>query len=92
MVVLLWDSSQKQTQLYTKKEADEIYHIRQRVDTLSLEKENLRTNMKIAESIGNQSEADKYRQRINAINSKIRDLRDQLPTEELQKQVTAIKR
>lgn len=89
---IYWDSSQKQTQLYTKKEADEIYHIRQKVDNLTLEKENLKTNMKIAEEIGNQSEADKYKQRINAINRNIRELKDQLPTEELQKQVTAIKR
>ncbi len=89
---IYWDSSQKRPQEYTKEEADEIYHIRQKVNGLTLEKENLRTNMKIAESIGNQSEADKYRQRINAINRNIRDLKDQLPTEELRKQVTAIKR
>ena len=66
--------------------------MRQKVNTLTLEKDNLRTDMKIADDLGDQAKVDQCRQRINAINKTIRDIKEQLPTEEMQKQITAIKR
>ena len=89
---IYWDSSQKQTARYTEKESKEFYKLRQKVNTLTLEKSNLRTDMKIYKDLGDESSADKCRQRINAINRTIRDIKKDLPTEELRKQITAIYR
>lgn len=89
---IYWDRSQIGIQRYTEEEAEEFYKLRQKVNTLTLEKSNLRTDMKIAEDLGDQAKVDKCRQRINAINKTIRDIKEQLPTEEMQKQITAIKR
>lgn len=89
---IYWDSSQIGTSRYTYEESEELYRLRQKVNTLTLEKTNLRTDMKIAEELGDQAKVDKCRQRINAINQTIRDIKAELPTEELRKQVTAIKR
>lgn len=89
---IYWDRSQIGIQRYTEEEAEEFYKLRQKVNTLTLEKDNLRTDMKIAEDLGDQAKVDQCRQRINAINRTIRDIKEQLPTEEMQKQITAIKR
>lgn len=89
---IYWDRSQIGIQRYTKEEAEEFYKLRQKVNTLTLEKSNLRTDMKIVEDLGDQAKIDKCRQRINAINRTIRDIKEQLPTEEMEKQITAIKR
>lgn len=89
---IYWDRSQIGVQRYTEEEAEEFYKLRQKVNTLTLEKSNLRTDMKIAEDMGDQEKVDKCRQRINAINRTIRDIKEQLPTEEMEKQITAIKR
>ena len=48
--------------------------------------------MKIYKDLGDEASADKCRQRINAINRTIRDIKKDLPTEELRKQITAIYR
>ena len=89
---IYWDDSQIGVPKYTYEESEELYRLRQKVNTLTLEKTNLRTDMKIAEELGDQAKVDKCRQRINAINQTIRDIKAELPTEELQKQITAIKR
>lgn len=89
---IYWDRSQIGIQRYTEEEAEEFYKFRQKVNTLTLEKSNLRTDMKIAEDLGDQAKVDQCRQRINAINRTIRDIKEQLPTEEMEKQITAIKR
>lgn len=73
-------------------EKEEIYNIRQKTNTLTLEKERLLTDMKIQKNLGNYDEVDKLNQKRNKINKEIRELKEQLPTEELQKQVTAINR
>lgn len=78
--------------LYTSGELQEQYDIRQKVNSLTLKKEEIATDMKIQERLGNQDEVDKLNQQRNKINSQIRDLKEQLPTEELQKQVVAIYR
>jgi hypothetical protein len=89
---IYWDSSQIGFSKYSFEESEEFYKLRQKVNTLTLEKSNLRTDMKIANEIGDQAKVDKCRQRINAINRAIRDIKEQLPTEEMEKQITAIKR
>lgn len=89
---IFWDSSQISRQSISEVEAEEYYRLRQKVNTLTLEKTNLRTDMKIAEELGDQSKVDDFRKRINAINQTIRDIKRELPTEELQKQITAINR
>ena len=48
--------------------------------------------MKIAKSRGEEGLYDKYNQQRNKINSEIRELKEALPTSELQKQVVAINR
>lgn len=89
---IYWDRSQIGKSMITEREAEELYYLRQKVNTLTLEKTNLRTDMKIAEELGDQARVDRCRQRINAINRTIRDIKADLPSEELQKQITAINR
>jgi hypothetical protein len=77
---------------YDRGELEEQYHIRQKVNTLTLRKEEILTDMKIQKRLGNQDEVDELNQQRNRINSEIRELKKELPTEELQKQVVAISR
>lgn len=88
---IYWSSTQLERQQYTPFEKESQYDIRQKVNSLTLEKSNLRTDMKISKSLGNEGKVDKIKSKISVINRNIRELRKQLP-EELQKQVTAIKR
>ena len=88
---IYWSSAQLERQRYTPFEKENQYDIRQKVNSLTLEKSNLRTDMKISKSLGNEGKVDKIKSKISVINRNIRELRKQLP-EELQKQVTAIKR
>ena len=70
----------------------EMSHIRQKVNSLTLKKEEVLTDMKIQKTLGNQDEVDKLNQQRNKINKSIRELKEALPTEELRKQVVAINR
>jgi len=71
---------------------EEQYHIRQKVNTLTLRKEEVLSDMRIQKRLGNQDEVDKLNQTRNRINKEIRELKEALPTTELQKQVVAINR
>jgi hypothetical protein len=77
---------------YSQGELEEQYNIRQKTNSLTLKKEKVLTDMRIQESLGNQDEVDKLNQQRNKINSEIRELKSQLPTSELQKQVGVINR
>ena len=77
---------------YTPSELAEQYKIRQRVNGLTLEKERVKTDIKIQKNLGNQDEVDKLNQQRNKINKNIRELKENLPTLELKKQVIAINR
>lgn len=77
---------------YSQSELEEQYEIRQKVNSLTLKKEEILTDIRIQNSLGNQDEVDKLNQQRNKINSSIRELREQLPTAELKKQVVAINR
>lgn len=77
---------------YSDEELEEQYEIRQKVNTLTLKKEEVLTDMKIQKRLGNEDEVDKLNQKRNKINKSIRELKEALPTEELKKQVVAINR
>lgn len=89
---IYWDNSQVKNRVYNTDEVETMYDLRQKVNSLTLEKSKLRTDMKIAKEVGNEVLADKNRQRINAINKTIRGIKTELPTNSLKKQITAIKR
>lgn len=77
---------------YSYGELEEQYNIRQKTNTLTLKKEEILTDMKIQKNLGNQDEVDKLNQKRNKINKEIRELKEQLPTASLKKQVVAINR
>ena len=74
------------------KELEEQYKIRQKVNSLTLKKEEVKTDLKIQKRLGNEDEVDKLNQQRNKINKEIRELKELLPTAELRKQVVAINR
>jgi acetyl-CoA carboxylase carboxyltransferase component len=91
--ITIWDKNSKIPKSpLTEAEKEETSQIRQKVNGLTLEKERVKTKMKIAEEYGYMDEYDKYNQQRNKINKSIRDLKEQLPTKELKKQVTVINR
>lgn len=77
---------------YSYEEKEEYYQIRQKVNTLTLEKERIYSDIKICKELGDYDMADELKQQINEINRAIRELKEMLPTLELQKQVVAINR
>ena len=79
-------------QAFTKGEIEEYYDIRQKVNSLTLQKERILTDMRIQGRLGNQDEVDRLNSQRNKVNSQIRELKDSLPTEEMKKKVTAINR
>ena len=89
---IYWDKSQIQVLKYTDEENAYFYKLKQKVNRLTLEKQNKKTDMDVAKMFGDEATADKCRQRINAINQTIRDIKRDLPTNELKTQITAIKR
>lgn len=77
---------------YKTGELKEQYQIRQKMNSLTLKKERLKTDKNIYKMLGNQEGIDEVNKKRNKINSQIRDLKKELPTEELQKSVVAINR
>ena len=77
---------------YSDYELEEQYNIRQKVNSLTLKKDEVLTDMRIQKRLGNEDEVDKLNQKRNKINKSIRELKEALPTEELKKQVVAINR
>jgi len=68
------------------------YKIRQKVNSLTLQRSRLRTDYKIYKMLGDEGKADEVRTKINKINKSIREEVDKLPTNSLKKQVKAINR
>ena len=77
---------------YSKGELEEQYQIRQKVNSLTLDQEKIRTDMTIQSRLGNQEEYDKLRNQLRKVNQEIGELTQALPTTELRKQVVAINR
>ena len=71
---------------------EEYYNIRQQINSLTLKKERILTDMRIQKRLGNMDEFDKLNQQRNRINTQIRELINKLPTKELQTKVVAINR
>lgn len=90
--LVIYNNNLTKTFPYSEAELEEQYNIRQKVNTLTLRKEELLSDIKIQKDLGNQDEVDKLNQKRNRINKEIRDLQSALPTTELKKQVVAINR
>lgn len=73
--VLYWDSSQIQEDKYNDIAWEEYYKRKQKIQSLELERTNLKVDKRILESIGNYGEADKVQAKIRALNSKIKELK-----------------
>ena len=77
---------------YSEEELQEQYDIRQKVNSLTLKREEIKTDIRIQKMLGNQDQVDKLTQRMKKTNTQIKDLQQALPTAELKKQVVAINR
>ena len=77
---------------FSDSELNEQYHIRQKLNSLTLEKSKIASDMKIQKGLSAFDEYDKLNQKRNKINKSIRELQEQLPTRSLQKQAVAIYR
>ena len=73
-------------------QVEEEYHIRQKVNSLTLTKSEILSDIKIQKSLGNQDSVDKLNARRNKINKEIREQKSKLDTREKQIQVESIKR
>lgn len=73
--VLYWDSSQIQEDKYNDIAWEEYYERKQKIQSLQLERTNLKVDKRILESIGNYGEADKVQAKIRVLNSKIKELK-----------------
>lgn len=73
--VLYWDSSQIQEDKYNDIAWEEYYERKQKIQSLQLERTNLKVDKRILESIGNYGEADKVQAKIRTLNSKIKELK-----------------
>lgn len=80
------------TPKYTSQQLQDQYDIRQKVNSLTLKKEKVKTDIDIQDSLGNQSKVDKLNQEKNRINREIRTLKEALPTREMKISVVAINR
>lgn len=73
--VLYWDSSQIQEDKFNDIAWEDYYERKQKIQSLQLERTNLKVDKRILESIGNYGEADKVQAKIRALNSKIKELK-----------------
>ena len=76
----------------SKSEIDNYYKIRQQVNSLTLKKDRPLTDIRIQKKLGNQDQVDILNSQRNKVNSQIRELIGELPTEEMKKKVVAINR
>ena len=92
-VLTIYDNgTQLRRPRYDEAQLEEQYKIRQKVNSLTLKKEEILTDIRIQKSLGNYDQVDELNQQRNKINSSIRELKEALPTAELQRQVVAINR
>lgn len=60
---------------YTSENWEERYNIRQKLNSIELEKERLKSDIKIYEKLGNMEKVDKEKQKLKVYNEKIRELK-----------------
>ncbi len=89
--LVFYDKYTKLSKLNMGKIKEE-YHIREKVMSLTLKKEQLLSDKKIYKRLDSQEDVDKTNQQIKKINSSIKELQSALPTTQLKKQVVAIHR
>lgn len=89
---IYWSPIQKTTDMISEGENNEQYKIRQKVNSLTLKRTNLKTDLKIAKSIGDESQVDKIKAKISKINKAVKEEVNKLPTTSLKKQVKVINR
>lgn len=85
--LVIYEKNTKLRKIKNKDEKIEQYHIREKVMSLTLKKEEILSDIKIQKSLGNEDEIDKLNKQRNKINKSIRELKEALPTTELKKQV-----
>lgn len=90
--LVIYDKNTKLKKIKNKDERIEQYHIREKVMSLTLKKEEILSDIRIQKSMGNQDEVDKLNKQRKKINNSIKNLQEALPTTELKKQVVAINR
>ena len=91
-LLIYTNDTELRKQELSKTEIDEYYKIRQQVNSLTLKKDRLLTDLRIQRRLGNQDEVDKLNSQRNKVNTQIRELINELPTEEMKKKVVAINR
>ena len=89
---IYWSPTQINKKSIIKQNINKQYNIRQKVNSLTLKRTNLKTDLKIAKSIPDEGLVDKYKKQISKLNKAIRDEVGKLPTESFKKQVKAINR
>lgn len=89
---ILWDMSQIDKTTPNFMQEEENYKIRQKVNGITLNKNKLRVDLKIAKELGNEELVDKLKSRYYKLNQQEKELINKLPTETLKKQVKAINR
>lgn len=89
---IYWSPIQKTTDMISEKENNEQYKIRQKVNSLTLKRTNLKTDLKIAKYIGDESQVDKIKTKISKINKAVKEEVNKLPTTSLKTQVKVINR
>ena len=82
----------KKQYAFTNEEKIDISNIRQKVNSLTLEKERLLSDKAIYKRLGAEEDIDKVNSKIKKVNKSIKELQEALPTTELKKQVVAINR
>lgn len=91
-LLMYWGGNVRINPDYSNEELEEQYNIRQKVNALTLKKSELLTDRRIYRDLNEQDEIDRVNSKIRSINTKIKDLQAQLPTEEMRKEVVAINR
>lgn len=91
-LLIYWGGNVRIDHRYTNEELEEQYNIRQKINSLTLRKSELLTDRRIYKGLGAEDQIDETNKKIRGINSKIKDLQAQLPTEEMRKEVVAINR
>ena len=61
---------------YTSENWEEKYNIRQKLNSIELEKQRLKSDIKIYEQLGNYEEVDKGKQKLKKYNEKIKELKE----------------
>jgi hypothetical protein len=73
--VLYWGEYQIQEDKFDSPEWEEYYVRQQKIQSLQLERTNLKVNKKVFEDLGNYGEVDKINAKIKKLNAKIKDLK-----------------